>query len=75
MATTRKRTGTNSNGNGSRRASHARSARFDPRLVLGQTEQVTASANSIARIADEVWDGAETQIKSLDEARAPASRG
>ena len=43
-------------------------ASFDPRLLAGQTAQLTASATGIARIADEVWDGAETQMKSLQGA-------
>ena len=67
---TRKRTGSNGHGVNPGNGTNGRAAaRFDPRLVLGQTDQVTASAASIARIADEVWEGAETQIKSLDDAR------
>ena len=45
MATTRKR-----NGNGATPRSRAGS--FDPRLVLGQAEAVSASAVTIAEIAD-----------------------
>ena len=43
-------------------------AGFDPRLVLGPADQVTATASSLARIADEVWSGSEEQVKALDTA-------
>jgi hypothetical protein len=58
---TRRRNGTApGNGNGH--------AAFDPRLVLGQAAQLRKAATGIARVADDVWDGAEAQVKSLDAA-------
>ena len=39
---------------------------FDRRQVVMQAEQVTSAAAEIARIADEVSAGAETQVRSLD---------
>ncbi len=39
---------------------------FDARGVIGQAEQVTASAHDIARTADEVWEGSAEQVRSLD---------
>jgi len=56
----------NANGNGHGTVH----AGLDPRLVAGQAAQLTASANGIARIADEVRDNAEAQVKSLDGALA-----
>ena len=37
---------------------------FDPRSVVGQAEQVTAVAHTIARTADEVWEGASEQLRN-----------
>ena len=54
----------NANGNG-HRTTHTS---IDSRLVAGQAAQLTASANGIARITNEVWDGSEAQVKSLDGA-------
>ena len=53
------RTKTNGRANGSRRG-------FDPSLVAAQTDQLTAAAHAIARITDEVSEGADTQVRSLD---------
>ena len=39
---------------------------FDSRLVLSQAEQVVTTAGAIARISDEVSEGADTQVRSLD---------
>ena len=47
---------------------NGRPAGFDPRRVTAQTEQVTTAANAIARLTDDVSDGAEAQIRSLDGA-------
>ncbi len=47
---------------------------FDPRSVLGQAEQVTASANSIAKTADEVWEGASRAAALARPGRRPSSR-
>jgi len=41
---------------------------FDPRSVIGQAEQVTSAAHTIARTADEVWQGASEQLRCLDQA-------
>src|SRR4029079_17265831 len=41
-----------------------------PSLARGRRAQLAPSANGIARIADEVWDGAAEQVKSLDSALA-----
>src|SRR4051812_50043592 len=41
---------------------------FDPRRALGHAEEVVASANGIALIADEVSTGAEEQTRTLDSA-------
>src|SRR6186713_3581997 len=57
--------------NGDGVAGHGRT--FDPRLVLGQSEAVAASAANIAEIADQVSDGATSQLKSVDEALAGVS--
>src|SRR5688500_18486615 len=62
MATTKNRAAT---GNG-----HAvmTSGGLDRRLMLEQTESLMASASAIARIAEETGNGAESQIRSLDDA-------
>ena len=52
----------------------ARATAFDPRLVLGQAEAVTASAASIAAHRRQVSDGALSQIQSLDDALAGLTR-
>ena len=41
-----------------KRATNGNGHAFDARLVLGQAEQMTASANIIAQAATEVSDGA-----------------
>src|SRR4051812_49455596 len=61
MATQRR----NGNVNG-RPAAHATA--FDPRRVIGHAEEVVASANGIALMADEVSTGAEEQTRTLDDA-------
>jgi hypothetical protein len=63
MATMKKRAGSNGSG-------HAIATTADPdrRLMLEQTEGLMASASAIARIAEETGDGAESQIRSLDDA-------
>ena len=38
------------------------------RIVLAQAQQVTTAAGAISRIADEVADGAEQQIRAIDRA-------
>ena len=47
-------------------AVNGRRPALDARMVATQAEQVTASAIAIARITDDVSNGAETQIRSLD---------
>ena len=39
---------------------------FDARQVVSEAEQVTAAATAIARITDEVSDGAELQLRSIE---------
>ena len=41
---------------------------IDPQVVRTRAEQVTGAAGGIARIADEVFEGTELQLRSLDEA-------
>jgi methyl-accepting chemotaxis protein len=53
-----------SNGNGKA------SGGVDTHRMRERADQVTHSASGIARIADAVFEGAETQIRSLDEAVA-----
>src|SRR5262249_59677067 len=45
-----------------------RALAFDPAVIRSRAEQVTESASDIARIADEVSAGADSQIRSLDDA-------
>jgi len=46
----------------------AQAFRVDLGLVRERAVRVTDSANGIARIADAVADGADTQLRALDEA-------
>src|SRR4030095_5462337 len=50
------------------RLNGARPRSIDVDLLHERAGQVTISANGIARIADAVFEGAEIQVRSLDEA-------
>src|SRR5262245_50288811 len=41
---------------------------FDTQLVLTQARQVTSTAGTLARITDQVAEGAEEQTRALDRA-------
>src|SRR5215510_5395165 len=46
------------------RAAHT--SPFDTQLVLAQARQVTSTAGTLARITDQVAEGAEEQTRALD---------
>jgi len=50
------------------RSRGADAANLDVGLVRDRAVRVTDSANGIARIADAVSDGAEAQLRALDDA-------
>ena len=64
MATRTRKTNGRTNG----KTNGARPAAIDTHLLHERAGQVTTTAHGIARIADAVFEGAEVQLRSLDEA-------
>ena len=56
------------NGRTNGKANGARPAAIDTHVLHERAGQVTTAAHGIARIADAVFDGAEAQLRSLDDA-------
>jgi len=42
--------------------------RFDSAVILTSARQVASAAGTISRVSDEVFEGAEAQVRTLDRA-------